>query len=180
MNLPIPQGIKVPSLSRKDIQEITRRVRASIDWDKPWFPVVQFLEFGLPKLFPGFLYEVLPRSCMGENHGATFPEKNLIQIREDVYEGADSGNGRDRLTVCHEIGHFFLHRDLPAWTKRISRNNAHKTFEDSEWQADCFAGELLMPYELKEKNPSVSELQALCGVSQAAARFHRNTWGSKK
>ena len=170
------QGIRVPPLSRKDIQIMTERVRSSIKWDDPWFPVVQFLEFGLPKIFPGFLFDVLSKSEMGDNHGATIPERNLIQIREDVFEGAFSGKGRDRMTIAHEIGHYFLHRDLPILTKKMPQGGSHKPFLDSEWQASCFAGELLIPVTLRGQRLVAQDISEKCGVSLDAANVTLRTW----
>lgn len=48
---------------------------------------------------------------MGAKHGETIPSENRIRIREDVYERACNGYGRDRLTMAHELGHLLLHRD---------------------------------------------------------------------
>ena len=169
-------GISVPPLSRKDIRNIANLLRSELGIKDPFFPVVQFLEFGMPKLVNGFTYEVLSISEMGENHGATFPERNLIQIREDVYEGAIANKGRDRFTIAHEFGHFFLHSEIPVHARRLSNSRPQKPYLDSEWQADCFAGELLIPYELKERNLSVDEVQYLCRVSLEAASCQHKSW----
>jgi Zn-dependent peptidase ImmA (M78 family) len=40
------------------------------------------------------------------------PQDSLIILREDVYEGAHAGNGRDRMTVAHEIGHLLMHKNI--------------------------------------------------------------------
>jgi Zn-dependent peptidase ImmA (M78 family) len=45
-----------------------------------------------------------------------------------------------------------------------------KPFEDPEWQADCLAGELLMPYDLI-KGMSDEEVALQCGVTMAAAKY---------
>ena len=36
--------------------------------------------------------------------------ENCIKIREDVYERAIKGYGRDRFTLAHELGHFLMHQ----------------------------------------------------------------------
>jgi len=43
-----------------------------------------------------------------------------------------------------------------------------KPYEDPEWQADCFAGELLMPYHLIQEM-SKEEIMQKCKVSFTAA-----------
>ena len=58
--------------------------------------------------------------------------------------------------VAHELGHCVLHSgqlvrlaqmptDQQAAFHRASGRIAHKAFEDTEWQANAFAGALLMP-----------------------------------
>lgn len=70
------------------------------------------------------------------------PQDSLIILREDVYEGAHEGNGRDRMTVAHEIGHLLMHKNIAfARAERVEI----RAFESSEWQAKCFSGELLSP-----------------------------------
>ena len=45
---------------------------------------------------------------------------------------------------------------------------SRKAYEDPEWQANCFAGELLVPKRLV-KNLSVEEIVEQCKVTQAMA-----------
>lgn len=173
-------GIPVSPRSRDDIQSLTNLIRSELDIKDFYFPITQFLEFGMPILFEDFSYEILSLSEMGDNHGATFPEKNLIQIREDVYEGALSGKGRDRFTIAHELGHFFLHSEIPLHARKFSSQRPRKTYCDSEWQADCFAGELLVPVSLSHRNLSEFELSDLCGVSLDAASCQLRSWSKKR
>ena len=60
-----------------------------------YFDIVHFLEVTLPRVDEGFSLVVKTKSEMGECHGLTFPDKNEIQIREDVYDRACEGSGRD-------------------------------------------------------------------------------------
>ena len=73
-----------------------------------YFPIVQFLENIFLVLISDFQLEIVPEREMGNKHGETYPSRNLIRIREDVYLGAVDGCGRDRLTIAHEIGHLFM------------------------------------------------------------------------
>lgn len=47
---------------------------------------------------------------MGTKHGETPKRKQNCSIREDVYERACNGYGRDRLTMTHELDYLLLHR----------------------------------------------------------------------
>lgn len=138
-----------------------------------YFPVIPFLENILPILVPDFQLEILPEEEMGNKHGETYPSKNLIRIREDVYLRAVQGMGRDRLTVAHEIGHLFEHEDDAIALCRLAPGEKLKPFEDPEWQANAFGGELLAPSYLIE-GMSVVEVSQKCGVSLSAARVQLN------
>lgn len=162
-------GYKACALSRKDIRILVHRLKCLVGLEnKLYFPVVQFLENILPLLIPDFQIEYPTVSEMGNLHGETYPSKNLIRIREDIYLGAVSGKGRDRLTIAHEIGHLFLHEDDAIALCRLEPGQRLKPYEDPEWQANAFGGELLASSYLI-KGMSEKEVQVRCGVSSAAA-----------
>lgn len=66
-------------------------------------------------------------------------------------------------------GHLFLHENETIVLCRLDPTEKLKPYEDPEWQADAFAGELLAPSYLV-KGLSEYEIQIKCGVSSAAAR----------
>lgn len=161
---------KAQAVSRNDIRAFVRQLKRMTHTENSlYFPVVSFLENILPLLLPEFQLEIVPTDEMGNKHGETYPSKSLIRIREDVYLNAVSGNGRDRLTIAHEIGHLFLHDNDSVALCRLEPNERLKTFEDPEWQADAFGGELLASSYLIQ-GLSVMDVQKKCGVSEAAAR----------
>ena len=91
-----------------------------------------------------------------------------IRIKESVYEGACNGEGRDRMTIAHEIGHYFT---LCFCGFRLERNFSGgkiPAFRDPEWQAKCFAGELMVPAH-RVKGMDAYEIADQCGVSYDAA-----------
>jgi Zn-dependent peptidase ImmA (M78 family) len=47
-------------------------------------------------------------------------------------------------TLSHELGHLVLRHSM-AFARTDSRGAAWRPFEDSEWQANTFAAELLKP-----------------------------------
>lgn len=162
-------------MSRKSIREIAMMIRDITGFkNRLYFPVIEFLEIVMPKLFDDFNYEIRTKEEMGNDYALTYPEKKLIAIREDVYDNAVAGKGRDRFTIAHEIGHFVLHskgnlqfarseeevKDIPAYMK-------------PEWQANTFAGELLAPPHLI-KDLSAFEVACKCGVSYEAGAIQLN------
>lgn len=158
-------------ISRKNIREIVKIIRDSVGFsDKLEFPIVEFLEIVLPRIDDKFQLEIKAIEEMGNQHGLTYPEKHLIILREDVYLNAIEGKGRDRLTIAHEIGHYFLHKSNSIALARTSPGERIKPYCDPEWQADAFAGELLVPYKLV-RGMSATEVSRLCGVSYSAAKY---------
>ena len=163
----MPKGIKVAPASRRSLRALATHLRTQIGVESAYFPILEFIDLGLGHHFPELIVDVVPKSDMPVEHGVTMPDQQIILIREDVYEGAANGRGRDRFTLAHELGHLILHTGVP-----LSRSSLdHKPYEDSEWQANTFASELLMPVEASRRcYPNTSELAELCGVSSDAAR----------
>ena len=154
-------------ISRKDIRMMANRIRIiERSYGNLYFDIVHFLEVTLPKIDPSFTFSVKPRSEMGECHGLTYPDRNEIQIREDVYERACNGSGRDRLTMAHELFHLLYH-----CKENISyaRSDNIEIYRDPEWQADAFGGELLIPYDLIV-GMTPQQVAIECRVSLAAAK----------
>lgn len=163
-------SVKVPAKNIVQLRKIANELRTILKIEQPYFPIMEFLEFALPRLDPSFRLEVLDIEEMGSNHGLTYPDQNIICLREDIYEGAIAGNGRDRMTAAHELGHNMLHRNIPLFARNMTDNGVIKTIEDSEWQAKCFAGELLVPVQdSRLHHLSENEIADLCGVSYDAA-----------
>jgi len=105
---------------------------------------------------------------LGECHGITYPDRDEIQIRQDVYDRAVSGSGRDRLTMAHELGHLLFHERQNISYARMEDDSNIVTFRNPEWQADAFGGELLIPHNLIQ-GMSVEEVMEACKVSGNAA-----------
>lgn len=103
-----------------------------------------------------------------DTHAYTDPQTNQIVIRDDIYERARHGEGRDRFTIAHEIGHYILHNTNMITLTRVYPNENVKPYEDVEWQADAFAGELLCP-SCAIRNMDILDISRIYGVSVKAA-----------
>lgn len=136
------RGILVPPLSTGTIRNFSDQVRdVFVDSDTIEFPIMDVLEFRMSLIFEEFYLDPRDAAFMGNDEGRVIAGTNCIALREDIYEGAWNGNKRDRFTACHELGHFLMHRTV---TMARTREDGDKIFCDSEWQADTFAGTLLM------------------------------------
>lgn len=80
-------------------------------------------------------------------------------------------NNRKRFTLAHELGHFFLDKDLLE-SDEIHIDILYRCSDEKEKEIDYFAGALLMPKRLieimHEDNPSISELAEIFEVSESA------------
>lgn len=75
------------------------------------------------------------------------------EIRVDQYV-LESRENRYRFSLAHEVGHLVLHADLfeflhydsiAAWKRAITDSIPEKEYRFLEWQANCFAGLVLVP-----------------------------------
>lgn len=156
-------------LSRKNIRDMAYFIRKIAGKENSlYFDIVYFLDVILPKTDPDFTLIVEEKSEMGECHGLTYPDKNEIHIRSDVYERACRGSGRDRFTMAHELFHLLQHEKENISYARMENGAKIQTFRDPEWQANVFGGELLVPWHLTQ-GMNADEISKKCGVSVAAA-----------
>lgn len=167
------RGFKVPPLSRVKINTVAincRRKLFEVDEDKP-IDLEYLVEQFLPEVL-NINYDIREVDVMKDVEAAVNPDKGELIIREDVYlaltDPTHYAHGRARFTIAHELGHLFLHEGVVL--NRQVKIKDHEAFEDSEWQADTFASELLMPSHMC-KGLSVKEIQDKFVVSYAAAQI---------
>ena len=97
------RGMLVPPMSTEAIREFAEKVRSAFVEDtRIDFPIMDVLEFRMAGLLEGFYIDVRDKELMGGDEGRVVAGKNAIALREDVYEGAWSDNGRDRFTASHD------------------------------------------------------------------------------
>jgi hypothetical protein len=95
-----------------------------------------------------------------------------------IFLAAHTGPARDRFTIAHELGHYFLHYLYPNQNgATIERLEAQRYGSGRvEWEANWFAAGFLMPSaRFSERysalNGSVASLADEFGVSSEAARI---------
>lgn len=153
--------------SKRDIEENANFIRKLFNCNGYYFDIITFLENVIPQIDPTFNYCYVEESEMPNRTYAFYdPEKNTLKMSSTVYDGAVNDNGRDRFTIAHEIGHYFLHRS----GIRLARSMDVPRYCDPEWQANVFASFLLIPRDLT-KFLTISEIQSKCKVSYQAAEI---------
>jgi IrrE N-terminal-like domain len=101
-----------------------------------------------------YAVEDLPTGLEAQAYYSTDETAIVVALTEDSYEALSAGAGRALFTVAHEIGHAVLH-PLELVERRVASADAralhrgtvggHKAFMDTEWQANGFAGAMLVP-----------------------------------
>lgn len=158
------------AISRSNMRELAELIRKSIGFEKkPYFPIVEFMEFVMPEMFPGFNYEIVDDCDLSGLEGLTIPEKNLIQLPNKVYCDAAFGKGRARFSVAHEVGHYITIDSGSVVLARVG--STVPAYRNPEWQANAFASEILMVPSLSI-DMSIAEISKVFGVSNIAANVH--------
>ncbi len=174
-----PLGLKVKPLQKRQIDRIVNNIRdfanenGLIENNK--LDLISLIEFIRDHPDYGYIsYDV----C--ENTDSKFPDDDClglteddgsIFLKEDVWEGVVNDEGHHRFTVAHELGHAVLHKgQIRVAFARTNNGKAHEAFEDSEWQANYFAGQLLAPKHLIEDGSTVEDIANSFGISYSCAR----------
>ena len=105
----------------------------------------------------------------------------------DIVLGTMTSPGRDRFTMCHELGHLFVH--YPLFRERFPNTvmSARRWVDDkdsdqqrAEWEANWFSSAFLMPEaEFREaaKTLGDSGLARRFGVSLTSAQTRKKILG---
>ena len=163
------RGFLVPPASTKSIWDLADEFRSAfVTDDEVAFPIMDVLEFRMPSLCPEFVLRIGSMEEMGPEEGRVFAGSDAIELREDVAERAWNGCGRDRFPACHELGHFLMHRT--AGLARAKEIPIQPIYCDSEWQADTFAGGLLMSRRHLDELAGENDAAKRCKMTYSAAR----------
>ena len=159
------ESVLAEPLSRVAIRQIVTRIRSLVGLtDDPYFPIVNFIEHVMPDIYEGFSMEIVPVHEMPKSYAEALPQLNIMRIREDVYNNAVNDIGRDRFTLAHEVGHFILHNSDRVALARVESGQDIPAYIKPEWQANTFAGELLVPVQFAS-SMSAECLSDVCSVS---------------
>lgn len=96
---------------------------------------------------------------------------NKATDKFEILINKDDARVRQRFTIAHEIGHFFLHKEMLK-DDEIHVDVLYRMTNEQEKEVDYFAGALLMNKTLLEKaykdGNSITELAELFDVSVSA------------
>ena len=156
--------------SRTEIMIYARLIRKLSGISEGYFDIIRFIEHNAMDVL-GLDFEIVSEDSdkLESNEYAKFvPAENKIDVRQRVYYGAADGNGQDRFTLAHELGHALFHK-----RQALSRS-AYKppAYKDPEWQANEFASHVLCPIgEIEEM--SIDEVCGKYKVSKQVAEIQR-------
>ncbi|ACR27582.1 MULTISPECIES: ImmA/IrrE family metallo-endopeptidase [Burkholderia] len=119
----------------------------------------------------GYNYHVAEDAELTDTAAFTIPEEHLIVIKQEVYDGLARDDPFSRFTVVHEFSHIYLKHSVTLHRNATLGN--HEWWEDSEWQANNLAAELMIPMgAVNQYGQQPLLLMAECGVS-APSVAHR-------
>ncbi|SFM56017.1 ImmA/IrrE family metallo-endopeptidase [Nitrosomonas communis] len=108
---------------------------------------------------------------LSHSEACCIPERRTIYLTNETYERSCENDPRSRFTIFHELGHFFLMHNRKFHRDNNFQKIKPKHYLDSEWQADQFAAETLMPLKtiISERLFAPRMIQERFGVSARAA-----------
>lgn len=160
------RGYRVSPLKITMIRDIAQQLRDTMPSDETIFPIVKFLERLQAKEL--IQLEILDDVELPDCYGISFPDVKKIFLRQSIYDNALLNDGFSRLTIAHELGHLVLHKQEIGFAKGLE-GSTHKIIEDSEWQANKFAQELLVDVRLLPYKPTRMALEKLFAISAEAS-----------
>lgn len=162
-------GVKVNPMRTLEVRAVAHEIRDSLLKDKHYVDVCRLYEVleGMELL----TLEIVEEDEL-EVEATTDPDIGRIVVREDIYNRAAEGDGHCRFTMAHELGHLFLHKGQKPEGVFARGKSDHDTWQDSEWQADVYASELLMDSRIIDDiNMCKKEAAKLFGLSDMAAGY---------
>lgn len=162
------RGFCVPARSAAKIREIAGNARSALGVKEHRFDAEWLLETLSAFSITVDVIENSDPDLPSGVDACWVPDRATIIFRASVYEQACQQVPRALFTVAHEIGHICL-----GHTRTFNREPSReiKVYEDSEWQANTFAAEFLMPLcTIQELGLATPQAIMTCfGVSFPAA-----------
>lgn len=144
-NQRVSKGYKVAPKSIKEIRSIALAAREAFNYvdNAPGMFIERLISEGVIHVVEDDS-PLLAKSI----EGFYSPSAMCMLMRDrDYIASVESTNGRSLFTFAHEFGHIILGHER---TLNREETLEHKAFEDSEWQANTFAAEFLMPLPIIE------------------------------
>lgn len=167
-----PCGYKVAPRNKKQLREVASDCLGLLRTEGCFKAGPAFLDAS--HLLENLLFRanynlhIVEEGELSETAAFTIPEKGLLVMRSDVYDGLSRDDAFARYTVVHEFSHIVL--DHAVTLHRGEQLGNHAWWEDSEWQANNLAAEILMPVDVvRELECRPILIQSECGVSSRAA-----------
>lgn len=141
--------IKTNPLSVNDIEKIAANFRKEFNIEENcYFPILDIIDNLFEK---GILsYQIVEEDyyLLDANVPALYnSSENFMYIKESVIEEYENNIYRAAFTLCHEFFHFIQTIILKFDFEECS---VCKTYEDVDWQANEFAGQILIPTQFTE------------------------------
>lgn len=167
-----PTGMKVAPMSYAKLEQVAENLHpllpvAIANGSKYAIDGWRVLEKVLPQA--GYSYAIADQDELQDCAGFTVPERKIVVVRQDVYDGLFTASPFSRSTVVHELAHIVLNHAVTLHRGAVL--GKHAFFEDSEWQAKALTAAITMPIAACKKARSPGHLAAMCGVSEETARY---------
>lgn len=165
-----PRGMRVAPRNLGQIRSVALRARELLGISEHPIDMVDLLENGLRR--NGIHFHIVEADAIIGEAARAVPDRGLLLVTEQAYDGILAGDPDHMLLIPHEIGHFALEH---AASFALSNLGRHGIFEDSEIQADQFSHEFLMPVSLVARHcSSWEDVQRVFWVPEREARIrHR-------
>ena len=171
-----PKGYKVAATNKLKLRKIgdeVRRLLRSVGCYKTedFINVNYLLECVLQTA--GYNYHIVEDSELQNTAAFTIPDKKLIVLKNSIYDKLAVDDPFSRYTVVHEFSHIILNHSVTLHRDAVL--GEHAWYEDSEWQANNLAAEILMPVDVIQKYSGTPMLiMDVCGVSSQAIIYRLN------
>jgi len=168
-----PTGLKVAPLNYDKIEQVAEglfKLLPKVSGTRYTIDAWRVLEQTLQRA--GYAYHVADRNELKDCAAFTIPERKLVVLRQDIYDGLFSESVFSRSTVAHELSHIVL--DHATTLHRGATYGKHAFFEDSEWQAKALTAAVTMPLEACRIAVSAQHLAEMCGTSRETAGYRLN------
>lgn len=166
------RGVKVKPTSTAKIRKLAEDFRVLLGIEAPKVDMLDLLEDTLFQVGLSFHVDDPASPILNpEEDACAFPDRDFLVLSPRVYEGLCNDDPRARFTLAHEVGHMLMHgSNIQGFARPRTGSSPHKAYCDSEWQADTFAAEFLMPASIARGMTEQGIMDAF-GVSASAAKI---------